>query len=294
MTTNDKLKMKILVTGSKGQLGNEIRLLSGQFSENSYLFTDIEELDICDKDAVDDFLSANPVDLIINCAAYTAVDKAEQDAEAAFRLNDDAVDNLCSAAQKRSIFLLHTSTDYVFDGSKKGAYLESDPTNPVSVYGKSKLKGEEILIKYQMPSMIIRTSWLYSSFGGNFVKTILRLAADRPQLNVVCDQFGAPTYARDLAKAILQIVSSGKFPMKPEVYHFANEGRISWYDFAVAILELAGSKTTVNPIPAIEWPTPAARPANSLFSLDKIKKDFDITIPFWKDSLGECLEVLLK
>jgi len=284
--------MRVLITGSNGQLGNEIRLLANDYSKHQFFFTDVDELDICDLNAVEAFVSLNSIEVIINCAAYTAVDKAEQEAEKAFKINADAVENLCKVAQKHKVFLVHVSTDYVFDGQKKGAYLETDTTNPVSVYAKSKRKGEEIILQYQIPSVIIRTSWLYSSFGGNFVKTILRLAAEKPHLNIVSDQIGAPTYARDLADAILKIVSSGKFPAHPEIYHYANEGRISWFDFATAIIELTHSKTPVYPIPAKDYPTPATRPANSLFCLDKIKNDYNITIPFWKDSLRDCLGVL--
>jgi dTDP-4-dehydrorhamnose reductase len=222
------------------------------------------------------------------------VDKAEQEQQNAFKLNAEAVGNLCEVAQGCRIFLVHISTDYVFDGIKKGAYLETDPTNPISVYAKTKCKGEEIIQQHQLPSLIIRTSWLYSSFGNNFVKTILRLSNEKTHLNIIFDQVGAPTYARDLAKAILQIISTGKLPKQPEIYHFANEGKISWYDFAVAILEISGSKTPVHPIPATDYPLPAARPANSLFCLDKIKNDFGISIPFWKDSLKECLSIILN
>jgi dTDP-4-dehydrorhamnose reductase len=286
--------MNVLVTGSNGQLGNELRLLSGQYPEHSFLYTDIAELDICDKTAIEELVCKNHIQLIINCAAYTAVDKAEQEQQFAFKLNAEAVGNLCEVAQNNKIFLVHISTDYVFDGLKKGPWLETDKTNPFSVYGKTKCKGEEIIQQHQLPSLIIRTSWLYSSFGNNFVKTILRLSHEKQHLNVISDQIGAPTYARDLAKAILQIISTGKLPKKPEIYHFANEGKISWYDFAVAILEISGSKTPINPIPATDYPLPAPRPANSLFCLDKIKKDFGISIPFWKDSLKECLNIILK
>jgi dTDP-4-dehydrorhamnose reductase len=286
--------MNILVTGSKGQLGNELRVLSLQFPEHSFLFTDIDELDICDKEAIEEIVLKNHIQLIINCAAYTAVDKAEQEQQFAFKLNAEAVGNLCEVAQTNKVFLVQISTDYVFDGLKKGAYLETDKTHPVSVYAKTKCKGEEIIQQHQLPSLIIRTSWLYSSFGNNFVKTILRLSQEKTHLNVISDQVGAPTYARDLAKAILQIISSGKLPKNPEIYNYANEGSISWYDFAVAILEISGSKTPVHPIPTKDYPLPAPRPANSLFCLDKIKKDYGINIPFWKDSLKECLSIILS
>jgi len=284
--------MRILVTGSNGQLGNEIRLLAKDYSQHQFFFTDVDELDIYDKNAVNAFVSLNKIEVILNCAAYTAVDKAEQEEENAFKINAIAVGNLCEIARPHKVFLLHVSTDYVFDGNKTGAYLETDTTNPISVYAKSKRKGEEFILQYQIPSIIIRTSWLYSSFGSNFVKTILRLAAEKPQLNIVSDQIGAPTYARDLADAMLKIVSSGKLPTHPEIYHYANQGKISWFDFATAIIELTNSKTPVYPIPAKDYPTPATRPANSLFSLDKIKNDYNITIPDWKDSLRDCLEVL--
>jgi dTDP-4-dehydrorhamnose reductase len=284
--------MKILVTGSNGQLGNEIRVLSEQFSEHSYLFTDIAELDICDKTAIEEIIVKNHIQLIINCAAYTAVDRAEQEQQFAFKLNAEAIGNLCEVAQSNDIFLVHISTDYVFDGHKKGPYLETDLPNPFSVYGKTKCKGEEIILQHQLPSIIIRTSWLYSSFGNNFVKTILRLSHEKTHLNVISDQIGAPTYARDLAKVILQIIASGKLPDKPEIYHFANEGRISWFDFAIAILELSNINMPVKPIPALDYPLPAPRPANSLFCLDKIKNHYKITIPFWKDSLKDCLKAI--
>jgi dTDP-4-dehydrorhamnose reductase len=285
--------MNVLITGSKGQLGNELLILSKNFSQHSYFFTDIAEMDICDKTAIEEVVTKNKIDIIINCAAYTAVDKAEQEQQYAFKLNAEAVGNLCEVAQNYKIFLIHTSTDYVFDGRKNGPYLETDKTNPVSVYGKTKCKGEEIIMQHQLPSLIIRTSWLYSSFGNNFVKTILRLSHEKTHINVVSDQIGAPTYARDLASAIIQIVSSEKFPGKPVIYHYANEGKISWYDFALAILEISGSNTPIHPIPAKDYPLPAPRPSNSLFCLDKIKKDFGISIPFWKDSLTDCLEIIL-
>lgn len=284
--------MNILVTGTNGQLGNEIRVLSEQFPQHSFFFTDINELDICDKESIEVFVNRNKIELIINCAAYTAVDKAEQEQQFAFKLNAEAVGNICEVTQNNHIFLVHISTDYVFDGTKKEAYVETDITNPISVYGKTKCKGEEIIIQHCLPSYIIRTSWLYSSFGNNFVKTILRLSAEKPKLNIINDQIGAPTYARDLAKAILIMISSGKLPKKPEIYHYANEGKISWYDFALAIVEIAKRNAAVKPIPTAEYLLPATRPANSLFCLDKIKKDFNLNIPFWKESLRDCMELL--
>ena len=286
--------MKILVTGSNGQLGNEMRLLTSQYPGHSFLFTDIAELDICDKSAVEEMVAGKNIQVIVNCAAYTAVDKAEQEPQQALKLNAGAVENLCEVSQNHNIFLVHISTDYVFDGLKSGFYSETDNTNPVSVYGKTKRKAEEIILQYQIPSFIIRTSWLYSSFGNNFVKTILRLSKEKPFLNIVSDQIGAPTYARDLAQAVMKMISSGKLPQHPEIYHYANEGKISWYDFALAIVELTNGNIPVNPIPAKDYPVAATRPANSMFCLDKIKADFDISIPFWKDSLKDCLNILMN
>jgi len=286
--------MKILVTGSKGQLGSELRVLSADYPQHLLIFTDIEELDVCDEAAVASFIKENQIDLVINCAAYTAVDKAEQDRDAAFKLNADAVENLCKAALANNTFLVHVSTDYVFDGTKKTPYTEADAVNPVSVYGNSKLKGEEIIFKYDLPSLIIRTSWLYSSFGNNFVKTILRLASEKPELRIIADQHGTPTYARDLAKAILEIISLNPLPGKPEVYLYSNLGETTWYEFAKAITTFSQIDIPVHPIETKDYPTAATRPQNSLFSKDKIIRDFHLQIPEWKESLKDCLEILKK
>jgi len=286
--------MKILITGSKGQLGRELQVLSADYPQHRYFFSDIEELDICDEAAVSSFLKENQIELIINCAAYTAVDKAEQERDAAFQLNGTAVENLCKAAVPNKTYLVHISTDYVFDGTKNSPYNETDAVNPVSVYGSSKLRGEEVILKYALPSLIIRTSWLYSSFGNNFVKTILRLAHEKPELRIIADQYGTPTYARDLAKAILEIISFHPLPGKPELYLFSNHGDTTWYEFAKAITELSGINIPVHPIETKDYPTAATRPQYSIFSKDKIIRDFHLQIPEWKDSLEECLAVLKK
>jgi dTDP-4-dehydrorhamnose reductase len=284
--------MKILITGSKGQLGRELQVLSADYSQHRYFFSDIEELDICDEAAVSSFIRENQIELIINCAAYTAVDKAEQERDAAFKLNAAAVENLCKAAIANKTYLVHISTDYVFDGTKKSPYTETDAVNPVSAYGRSKLKGEEVIFQYALPSLIIRTSWLYSSFGNNFVRTILRLAHEKPELRIIADQYGTPTYARDLAKAILEIISFHPLPRKPELYLFSNHGDTTWYEFAKAITELSGINIPVHPIETKDYPTAATRPQYSIFSKDKIIHDFHLQIPEWKDSLKECLAVL--
>jgi len=284
----------ILVTGSNGQLGNEIRVLSASYPQHRYFFTDIDELDICNGKAVDEFVSKNNFTHIINCAAYTAVDKAEQEQQKALELNASAVGFLCHAAKANNIFLVEVSTDYVFDGKKTSPYTEVDVVGPVSAYGITKFKGEEVILEYGLPSLIIRTSWLYSSFGNNFVKTILRLAKEKPELRIIADQYGTPTYARDLAKAILDIISSNSLPDHPEIYHFSNAGDTTWYGFAKAITELSGIKIPVHPIETKDYPTAATRPQYSIFSKDKIIRDFNLQIPDWKDSLKKCLAILNK
>ncbi len=284
----------ILVTGSNGQLGNELRVLSAAYPQHRYFFTDIEELDICNEKAVNEFVSKNNFTHIINCAAYTAVDKAEQEQLQAHKLNVDAVDYLCRAAKAAKAFFVHVSTDYVFDGKKNTPYTETDAVCPVSAYGITKLQGEEVVLKHGMPSLIIRTSWLYSSFGNNFVKTILRLSKEKPFLRVVADQHGTPTYARDLAKAILEIISSHPLPGKPGIYHFSNAGAITWFDFAKAITELSGIVIDIQPVETKDYPTAAVRPQYSVFSKEKIVRDFNLQIPDWKESLKACLDILNK
>ncbi|MCK9611918.1 MAG: dTDP-4-dehydrorhamnose reductase [Bacteroidales bacterium] len=284
--------MKILVTGSNGQLGSELRLYSGDFPQHNFFFTDIEELDICDKKAVYDFVALNNIELIINCAAYNAVDKAETDSTAAFELNAVAVEALCHAAKANNSFVVHISTDFVFDGQKKTPYTETDTPGPLSIYAASKFKGEEIVLNSKIPSYIIRTSWLYSSFGNNFVKTIMRLAKEKPELRVVNDQIGSPSYARDLAEAILNMISYYTLPEKPELYHYSNEGEISWFDFAKNIVEFSALNTRVLPISALEFNAAAKRPAYSVMDKKKIKDSFGLTIPYWEDSLKKCIELL--
>ncbi len=281
----------ILVTGSNGQVGSELQALSNAYKYNFY-FTDRDSLDITDKAALREFVKNNAIDIIINAAAYTAVDKAEEDHENADRVNHLAVQYLAEIAKEKSIKLVHISTDYVFDGKNYKPYTEDDTANPNSVYGATKLAGEKAMQKVNPKnSIIIRTSWVYSNYGVNFVKTMLRLGKERDSLGVIFDQMGTPTYAKDLAKVILDIIPLIQ-NSKLEIYHYSNEGAISWYDFAKEIMRMAKIECKINPIETKDYPTPAMRPHYSLLNKAKIKKDFSITIPYWKDSLDKCLEVL--
>ena len=285
----------ILVTGANGQLGNEIRKISLFYSHYNFIFTDVNELDITNSNDVDQFLKANPVSYVINCAAYTAVDKAETDKQNAYNLNAVAPLYLAEAATKFNARLIQVSTDYVFDGSANVPYTEEDAVNPESVYGRTKLEGEKVVQEYAPEnSMIIRTSWLYSSFGNNFVKTVLRLGAEREKIGFVFDQVGTPTYANDLAMAIISIISNVENGTKfvPGIYHYSNEGVISWYDFAKAIAKIAILETTISPILSVEYPTPTKRPAFSVLNKNKIKKTYNIEIPYWLDSLEKCLALI--
>ncbi len=283
---------KILVTGANGQLGNELRLMSGNFPQFEYLFTDIAELDICNAAAVDAFVEQNKVDAVINCAAYTAVDKAESEERKAETINSQAPANLARAIERRGGALVQISTDYVFPGNACEPINENCPTAPSSAYGRTKLAGEIAAQKECKNTVIIRTAWLYSSFGHNFVKTMIKLGRERESLGVVFDQIGTPTYARDLARAIMQIISKG---VVPGVYHFTNEGVASWYDFTIAIHKLAGIKNCkVSPLHTSDYPTPATRPHYSVLDKTKIKTTFDIEIPYWADSVKECVDILLK
>ena len=298
----------ILVTGSNGQLGSELRKLSREYSDNTYFFTDRDELDITDREAIGNFIEATGIDTIINCAAYTAVDKAEEDESNADAINHLAVKYLAQISKEKNIKLIHISTDYVFDGKNYKPYIEEDATNPQGVYGATKLAGERAMREVDPKnSVIIRTSWVYSSFGNNFVKTMLRLGKERNELGVIFDQIGTPTYARDLAEAILKILQNpepkvnceareapmGDRTSNPvEIYHYSNEGVASWYDFAMAIFEFSNIDCKVKPIETKDYPTPAARPHYSLLNKAKIKKDFNITIPYWKESLKVCLKKL--
>ncbi|MBP3669876.1 MAG: dTDP-4-dehydrorhamnose reductase [Bacteroides sp.] len=280
----------ILITGANGQLGNEMRVLSEENKEYTYFFTDVAELDICNEQAVMDFVKANDIHVIVNCAAYTAVDKAEENIEFCTKLNADAVGYLAKAAEANQAEFIQISTDYVFDGTAHTPYRETEPTCPNSVYGSTKLAGEQNALTLCSRSMVIRTAWLYSTFGNNFVKTMIRLGKERDTLGVIFDQIGTPTYARDLACAIYAAIRQG---VTPGVYHFSNEGVCSWYDFTKAIHRLAGIKDCkVNPLHTEEYPTPAKRPHYSVLDKTKIKATYGIEIPYWMDSLQACVSEL--
>ena len=282
--------MNILITGCNGQLGNEMQLLEKEYSEHQWFNTDVEELDITDQLAIEQFIQENQIDGIVNCAAYTAVDKAESNKELCTSLNTVAPAYLAAAVDKRGGWMIQISTDYVFDGTKHTPYVETDTPCPDSVYGSTKLAGEFGVQKFCRRSMIIRTAWLYSTFGNNFVKTMLRLGKEKTELGVIFDQIGTPTYARDLAKAIMAAIAQG---IQPGVYHFSNEGVISWYDFTKAIHRIAGiTSCHVRPLHTAEYPTPAKRPAYSVLDKTKIKETYNIEIPYWEESLKECIEKL--
>ena len=282
--------MNILITGANGQLGNEMRVLSKENGQHAYFFTDVQELDICDEQAVHGFVKDNRIDVIVNCAAYTAVDKAEEHEDLCMRINRDAVRNLGEAAHAVGAKVIHVSTDYVFDGTSCRPYLESDATCPVSVYGRTKLAGEQALMEVCPDSVIIRTAWLYSEYGNNFMKTVLRLGKERDELRFIFDQVGTPTYAGDLAVAMLTVLEraeAGKFI--PGIYHFSDEGVCSWYDFTVKILQIAGMNNRVIPIETKDYPTPASRPHYSVLNKGKIKSTYGLTIPHWETSLAYCM-----
>jgi dTDP-4-dehydrorhamnose reductase len=282
--------MRILVTGCNGQLGNEIQLLEMTNPQHSYFNTDVAELDITNEAAIESFVNENAIDGIINCAAYTAVDKAEENQALCHLLNAVAPGYLAAAIEKRGGWIIQISTDYVFDGTNHTPYVETDPVCPNSVYGRTKLAGEEAAQKACAKTMIIRTAWLYSQFGNNFVKTMIRLGKEKPELGVIFDQIGTPTYARDLAVAIFEAVNKG---IIPGIYHFSNEGVISWYDFTKAIHRIAGIKTChVRPLHTAEYPTPASRPHYSVLDKTKIKHTYGLEIPYWEDSLAECISKL--
>ena len=281
---------RILITGANGQLGNEMRLLAREHTEYEYLFTDVAELDICDEQAVADYVRRNEVDVIVNCAAYTAVDKAEDNEELCDRLNRLAPGYLAKAVAARGGKLVQISTDYVFDGTAHVPYTEDCPTCPDSVYGRTKLGGEREAFAHCPDTMVIRTAWLYSTFGNNYVKTMLRLGRERGTLGVIFDQVGTPTYARDLAAVIFAAIGKG---IVPGVYHFSNEGVCSWYDFTKAIHRLAGITTCrVSPLHTDEYPTRATRPHYSVLDKTKIKQTYGVEVPYWTDSLEECLRRL--
>ena len=285
----------ILVTGANGQLGNEMQVIAASYPDYHFFFVTKELLPIEDIAAVQHYFTANNIEGCINCAAYTAVDKAETETEKAFQINADAVGNLAAVCNDQHALFIHISTDYVFDGTATVPYREDHPVNPVNAYGASKLKGEELAVQKNPGSIIIRTSWVYSSFGNNFVKTMLRLMSEKESINVVADQVGCPTYAADLAAAIMKIIDQASMDkIKPGIYNFSNSGVINWHKFATAIKELSASNCIVNPIPAAQYPTPAKRPNYSVLDTTKIQQTFNITIPEWKDSLGKCLKLLGK
>lgn len=283
--------LKVLVTGSKGQLGSEIEELSASY-DYDFVFVDRDELDITKEQELKDFFTKNKIDAIINCAAYTAVDKAESEQEKADVVNRKAVKKLAKMAKENGIKLIHLSTDYVYDGKAHKPYVEEFQTNPKSVYGQTKLEGENAMIAINPPnSIIIRTSWVYSFYGSNFVKTMLRLGKEKEQLSVIYDQIGAPTYAKDLAKTILDILPKISND-KVKIYNYSNEGVLSWYDFAKEIMKMAKIDCKIVPIETFQYTTPAKRPHYSLLNKAKIKDKFNVEIPYWKDSLEDCLKRL--
>ena len=287
--------MNILVTGSNGQLGSEIKDLVTNYKDFNFFFRDLPELNICDAEALTSFIVDENINAVINCAAYTAVDKAEQDVDIAEKVNSEGVLNLVNAVQKEQGKLIHISTDYVFDGNNFLPYKESDPVSPIGVYGKTKRAGELAVLNSSIDAIVIRTSWLYSAYGNNFVKTMLKLGHDRDELGVIFDQVGTPTNASDLAKTCLDILSdksSENISANGKIYHYSNEGVASWYDFATAIMELGSLDCKVRPIETKDYPTLAKRPHYSVLNKTKIKTDFNIEIPYWRDSLDKCIEKL--
>ena len=289
--------MRVLITGSNGQLGSEIKALSANYRDLDYVFTDRNELDICDTKALEIFLQNYKITTVINCAAYTAVDKAEEQNELAEKVNSLGVSNLVKALEKVKGKLIHISTDYVFDGTHFMPYKESDPVSPIGVYGETKRTGELHVVNSDIDAIVIRTSWLYSSFGNNFVKTMLRLGNERESLNVIFDQIGNPTYANDLAKTCLDILSSKRsvnISNNGKIYHYSNEGVASWYDFAIAIMELGNISCKVYPIQTNDYPAKAKRPQYSVLDKSKIKTDFKINIPYWRNSLIDCIKKIKK
>ncbi|MDO5104430.1 dTDP-4-dehydrorhamnose reductase [Capnocytophaga sp.] len=281
--------MNILVTGANGQLGSEIRKLVTNSVKNTYFFTDTTDLDITNLKKVASFVVDNQVDIIVNCAAYTQVDKAEDNVTAADLVNHMAVANLAKVCKQQGVKLIHISTDYVFSGSKNRPYTEQDAEQPLGVYGRTKFDGEQAIRTEGIPHLIIRTSWLYSSFGHNFVKTIQKLSAERTELKVVFDQVGTPTYAADLAEFILYVIENDLFKNKQETYHFSNEGVCSWFDFATEIVRLSGNECKVTPCLSDEFPAKVKRPHYSVLDKSKLKNDFQYAVPHWKKSLEKML-----
>lgn len=280
----------VLVTGSNGQLGSEIRVAAASYPQFRFVFTDVQELDITNEVAVHNFFAAEKIDVVINCAAYTAVDKAEEEEDLCYRINCSAVEILGKAAAGFNAAIIHVSTDYVFNGKSYIPYSEDVPVAPASVYGKSKLAGEQALMQVNPLAVIVRTSWLYSSFGSNFVKTMLKLGRERDELRVVFDQVGTPTYAADLANALLHI--AGQTDIHPGVFHYSNEGVCSWYDFTIAIHKLAGVNCRVLPIESSEYPAKTPRPHFSVLNKARIKSVYGLQIPHWEDGLKRCMALL--
>lgn len=278
---------RILITGANGQLGNALRLELAGDPNIDAVYTDVEDLDITNAEAVENFLRDNAIEMMVNCAAYTAVDRAESDELRAAAINTEAVGIIGQAAGRLGIRVIHISTDYVFSGESYRPYEEKDEPFPQSIYGRTKLEGEGLLTSFCKDAVIIRTAWLYSEFGNNFVKTMLRLAGEREELGVVSDQIGTPTYAGDLAAAIHAVIRSDEW--KPGIYHFTDEGVASWYDFAKSIFEIAGKDIRVKPLLTSEYPTAARRPMYSVLSKNKIKRTYNIEIPYWRESLEKCI-----
>lgn len=279
--------MKILITGANGQLGNEMRVLAEENPQHTCFFTDVQELDICNEAAIEAFVVEHEIDMIVNCAAYTAVDNAEDNRELCDKLNHIAPGYLARAAQRHGAAIIQVSTDYVFDGTAHIPYTEEASTCPASVYGSTKLAGEQEVMEGCEKAVVIRTAWLYSIYGNNFVKTMIRLGRERESLGVIFDQVGTPTYAHDLARAIYAIINKG---VVPGIYHFSDEGVCSWYDFTKTIHRLAGITTCkVSPLHTADYPTKAARPHYSVLDKTKIKTTFGIEIPHWEESLEQCI-----
>lgn len=286
--------MNILVTGANGQLGNKMRNLAPNSRTGKYFFTDVEELDITNLYAIRDFIKINQIDIIVNCAAYTNVDKAEDDIVTADLINNKAVENLAIATKESNATLIHVSTDYVFQGNKNLPYKEYDPTEPLGIYGRTKLAGEDAIQKVECNYLIFRTAWLYSEYGNNFVKTMLRLTSEKDSLKVVFDQVGTPTYAGDLASVIFNIIENDQYKNKQKIYHFSNEGVCSWYDFAKEISYIAGTACDIQPCYSDEFPSKVKRPTFSVLDKTALKKDFQYTVPYWKDSLVKCINTINK
>lgn len=283
----------ILITGASGQLGSEFQKVGFSILDEVF-FTDVAELDITNYEAIEAFVKLHEIDTIINCAAYTAVDRAEDEPEKAALLNTVAAGNLARVAYEEDCLLIHVSTDYVFDGTADVPYTEKNKTAPQSVYGATKLAGEEAINKSHCLAIIIRTAWLYSAFGNNFVKTIRRLGMEKGELNVVVDQVGTPTYAEDLAKAIVKIIGDDGVAEKAGIYHFSNDGFCSWYDFAKEIILQSDIRCEVHPVTTEQYPTKAKRPAYSILDKTKIMREFGVEVPEWKDALARCLKEIEK